>query len=1083
MSGRVHRRLSRLTAAVTVATVVGAGCVLTAGSAAADTEPPVPNTPVTVSSDALPTVQINGVVWAQVVVGNTVYATGKFTSARPAGAAAGSNETPRSNLLAYDITTGELKTGFAPTLNAQGLALAASADGQTIFVGGDFTQINGQNKYRLAALDATTGAVKPNLTVGVDARVRALAVVGNTLYLGGIFSTVANQPRTRLAAVNWTNSQLQPWAPSADAEVSTLAAHASGSKVFIGGKFGNVNGSANKGLAVVDATSGASYAFPVNSIIRNGSTSSGIYGLRVAGDVVYGAGWNFGGGGNFESLFAADVNTLQLIYASGCRGDTYDTLPMADTVYVVAHAHKCSALGGFPEQGTTTQQRSLAFRLAPVPGKVNASGDFMPGQPAPELLHWYPSLEFGTYTGQDQAAWSLAGNDQYVAVGGEFPRANGIGQQGLTRYAVRAIAPNQDGPQGYPTLTPTLTGLGAGVVRAGFTAAFDQDNTRLTYALMRGASFESATVVASTTADTNFWTRPTLALTDASAPPGSSQTYRIRVTDPRGNTLVSEPATTTVPAGTLSPYHAAVAQDGAVDHWTLNEPSGVARDWRAGRDLTLPGSAARNQPSLLAGQSTDPAVRFPGNANATTAGPAAPAPQTFTVEAWFTAVAATRGKLIGFGDRASGNSTAQDRNLYLNPAGNLVFSVRPTTTPIALTSPATYKDGAPHHVVATYTAHDMKLYVDGQQVAARTDVPDAVALNGWWRVGGDAVTGLPTPPASGSWNSVLDEVAVYPTALSAQAILRHYDLGRGNQVNEPPTASFTAVPSGLDVAVNAAASTDPDGTVDTYAWDFGDGQTGTGVTTQHSYPADGTYTITLTVTDNGGATASTTRQVTVADTPAGPVTVAADAFNRTLASGWGSADTGGAWSHSGSGTTPSVADGTGRLTLAVGRTGQLRLAAVAEQNVDLTTTTWVEAMPTGGGVYLADSVRVGGGNEYRGRIRILADGSVQISITKVDGGAETTLASSVTVAGLTYTAGTRLNLRTEAVGANPTTVRTKVWPVGTTEPASWQRTATDSTASLQQPGAVGFYGYLSGSATAGVTVRADDVAGHRPAAP
>ena len=199
------------------------------------------------SSDPLPTVQINGVVWAQVVVGNTVYATGQFTSARPAGAAAGTNETPRSNILAYDITTGALKTGFAPTLNAQGLALAASPDGQTIYVGGDFTQVNGQNKYRLAALDATTGAVRPNLTAGVDARVRALAVVGNTLYVGGIFSAAANQPRTRLAAFNTTNSQLLPWAPTADAEVSTLAAHPGSNKVFVGGKFGTVNGAGQQG--------------------------------------------------------------------------------------------------------------------------------------------------------------------------------------------------------------------------------------------------------------------------------------------------------------------------------------------------------------------------------------------------------------------------------------------------------------------------------------------------------------------------------------------------------------------------------------------------------------------------------------------------------------------------------------------------------------------------------------------------------------------------------------------------------------------------------------------------------------------
>ena len=56
-------------------------------AAYADTQPPAPNTPATVSTDPLPTVQVDGVVWTQVVIGNTVYAGGSFATARPAGAA------------------------------------------------------------------------------------------------------------------------------------------------------------------------------------------------------------------------------------------------------------------------------------------------------------------------------------------------------------------------------------------------------------------------------------------------------------------------------------------------------------------------------------------------------------------------------------------------------------------------------------------------------------------------------------------------------------------------------------------------------------------------------------------------------------------------------------------------------------------------------------------------------------------------------------------------------------------------------------------------------------------------------------
>ncbi len=99
-----------LTATVTLTLALASGVLVAAGPAQADTAPVPPVTLSTVSADSLPTVQVNGVVWSQVVVGNTVYATGSFTQARPAGAAVGTNQTPRSNLLAYNLTTGALIT-------------------------------------------------------------------------------------------------------------------------------------------------------------------------------------------------------------------------------------------------------------------------------------------------------------------------------------------------------------------------------------------------------------------------------------------------------------------------------------------------------------------------------------------------------------------------------------------------------------------------------------------------------------------------------------------------------------------------------------------------------------------------------------------------------------------------------------------------------------------------------------------------------------------------------------------------------------------------------------------------------------
>ncbi|KJY31263.1 PKD domain-containing protein, partial [Streptomyces sp. NRRL S-495] len=80
--------------------------------------------------------------------------------------------------------------------------------------------------------------------------------------------------------------------------------------------------------------------------------------------------------------------------------------------------------------------------------------------------------------------------------------------------------------------------------------------------------------------------------------------------------------------------------------------------------------------------------------------------------------------------------------------------------------------------------------------------------------------------------------------------------------NQAPAAAFTATTSGLGVTfVNR--STDSDGKITAYAWDFGDGTTATTATPTKSYTKAGTYTVTLTVTDDKGATASARQDVTV----------------------------------------------------------------------------------------------------------------------------------------------------------------------------------------------------------------------------
>jgi hypothetical protein len=98
-------------------------------------------------------------------------------------------------------------------------------------------------------------------------------------------------------------------------------------------------------------------------------------------------------------------------------------------------------------------------------------------------------------------------------------------------------------------------------------------------------------------------------------------------------------------------------------------------------------------------------------------------------------------------------------------------------------------------------------------------------------------------------------------------------LGSGAS-NQPPTASFVVSCTGLTCNFDGSGSSDLGGSIVSYAWNFGDGTTGSGALTSHTYASGGNFTAMLTVTDNGGATGSTTRPVSVT-APGGSITLTA----------------------------------------------------------------------------------------------------------------------------------------------------------------------------------------------------------------
>lgn len=102
---------------------------------------------------------------------------------------------------------------------------------------------------------------------------------------------------------------------------------------------------------------------------------------------------------------------------------------------------------------------------------------------------------------------------------------------------------------------------------------------------------------------------------------------------------------------------------------------------------------------------------------------------------------------------------------------------------------------------------------------------------------------------------------------SVGAAVLTYDPGPGCTV--PPVASFYYSASGTWVDFNASGSYDPDGSIVSYAWNFGDGTTGSGAVVNHVYPYEGSFPVTLTVTDNSGKTAQSFQYVNASSDPCG----------------------------------------------------------------------------------------------------------------------------------------------------------------------------------------------------------------------
>ncbi len=352
----------------------------------------------------------NGYASSVARAGNTVYVGGNFTQIGPR----------TGGFVSLDPTSGAYDPHQAQT-NGTVYAVASDGNGGE-YIGGTFTTVGGVALSNAAHILAS-GAVDPTWAPNPDAAVRAIAVSASTVYLGGSFTHVENStgtaavPRNYAAAVDAVHGYDTGWNPNPSATVLALAIQ--GATVYLGGSFTTVENANGTGTdtrdyaAAVDATTG--YDSPWNPNVNNP-----VQALAVSGSTVY-LGGSFTQAENANGTGTDTRDNAAAVNAS--TGDDTAWNPAPDnTVDAIALNGSTVYLGGSFTMVTNANGTGTTTR--PYAAAVDATTGDSSG--------WTPAAN-GTVE-----AIAVSGNTVYL--GGSFTvveSSNGDG--GVTRRNLAAV--------------------------------------------------------------------------------------------------------------------------------------------------------------------------------------------------------------------------------------------------------------------------------------------------------------------------------------------------------------------------------------------------------------------------------------------------------------------------------------------------------------------------------------------------------------------------------------------------------------------------------------------------------------------
>jgi PKD repeat protein len=863
-----------------------------------------------VSGVASPIWQPNGVVDALAAANGVIYAGGNFTSVRP-GAGMSGSQTSRTYLAAFSASTGALISSFNFTLNGRVYALDLSPDRNTLYVGGAFSSVNGVTHNKIAAINLTNNTLISSFTGAANRPVRAIDSTASTVYIGGDFTTVKNQSRAYMASISAATGALNAgFAPTfvqrPDAQdpfgggvtvytpnVLAIKVAPDGSRVLTGGNFMGVNGVSSGGMASLDPTTGATMQWDANSPAPGGQPINTNCAGRVSDIAVQGTHAYVTGVGDppgcYEGTYDADIATGHLNWLSSCLGASQGLTIMNNILYKGSHQHDCAFNEGGAQGGYVGGTGRTGFIHTHLVGQNLSDGSF---------VYWSPNTN-----GSGSASTGphvMANDGTQVIVGGDFTTVNKASQTYLTRFVangnhatptVPGRSINSDPFGGNPgslaaNLAITVQPTAANTLTVLIPASNDPDNGLITYRIYRD---NGANPIATLSAQSYIWSRPTLRFDDKNLAAGSTHSYRVTASDGTFTSARSTAVSGTVAASAPPPFATAVSSLNPTAWWRLDDSGSTAADSSANNNPgTFVGGVTKGAAGAL---SSNSAITLDGTSGYVTSSAPISSPGAFSESAWFKTTSLRGGVIMSLSSNQTGPGGTSDRTIAMDNNGDVTFSLAGRGGSLNFRNQDTiWNDGQWHQVVATWDGQfTISLYIDGHLIGSTVNstVPTTLT-SGYLRVGYADMAGLQrvgvfginfyqrTWPLSQFFNGSIDEAMTFNTALTPAQVHNMYAAGIGDQApsgptNKPPVAAFTPTMTNLNGSFDASGSQDPDGTIVSYDWDFGDGSAhGSGQSVTHPY-APGTYTVTLTVTDNNGATATASRSVT-ATAPSGTTT-------------------------------------------------------------------------------------------------------------------------------------------------------------------------------------------------------------------